>query len=363
MFYGQSTDGVAIESAIDLTGTITFYDGKTVFCVLNANLQQGSNSCPATSGIFPVGTATVTAVYSGDSVHSPSTSNGIVVTVNQDTTATTLTSSLNPATVGQAVTFTAVVAGNYAIPNGSVVFTDNGALLATVPLDATGTATYTTSTLAIGTHPIAAVYLGAPNFQAAAAATLSQVIAAPLTAVQSTITLTSNINPSALQQAVTLTATVSAGSATPSGTVNFYDGTTLLGTASLSGTPAVATLTTATLTAGSHALTATFSGTPGSSGFGTLPTPLPPKPVTPKPAATAGFSVSAGGKPSAAVRCGSAGCGSGSRSGGETERGGGDCADHGEHLVGLHAGGDGSGDRGARACGLYADGHAGDDVG
>ena len=179
MFYGQTLDGVAIESEADLTGSIIFYSGASIFCTLNANLQQGSNACPPNSGIFPAGTTTVDATYTGDSTHTPATSNSIVVTVLLDTTTATLVSSLNPATFGQAVTFTASVQGNYAVGAGSVVFRDGAATLATVALDATGAATFTTNSLAVGTHPISVFYAGNSNFSPATSATFNQVILPP----------------------------------------------------------------------------------------------------------------------------------------------------------------------------------------
>src|SRR5262249_57407191 len=65
-------------------------------------------------------------------------------------------------------------------------------------------------------------------------------------------------------QSETFTATVTTlGGAAPTaadGTVSFYDGTTLLGTATLSGSPATATWTTTALALGPHTITARYSG-------------------------------------------------------------------------------------------------------
>ena len=66
-------------------------------------------------------------------------------------------------------------------------------------------------------------------------------------------------------QTVTLTATVTtpAGDPTPTssdGTVTFYDGATLLGSANLSGSTGIATLSTAALALGAHSITASYSG-------------------------------------------------------------------------------------------------------
>src|SRR5262249_2387858 len=72
-------------------------------------------------------------------------------------TTTTLSSSLNPAQIGQGVTFTATVSGTS--PTGSVDFKDGSALLATVSM--TGNqASYTTSSLTAGSHSITASYSG-----------------------------------------------------------------------------------------------------------------------------------------------------------------------------------------------------------
>lgn len=73
------------------------------------------------------------------------------------TTQTTLVSSLNPSTAGQAVTFTATVSG--VSPTGTVTFYDGVVSLGTVPL-AAGSASLTTSSLTSGTHDISAVYGG-----------------------------------------------------------------------------------------------------------------------------------------------------------------------------------------------------------
>ena len=76
---------------------------------------------------------------------------------------TSLTSSINPSTVGASVSFTATVT-SAAVPvtSGSVQFSDGATPLGSrVPVAGDGTATLTTSSLAIGTHPIRADYSGA----------------------------------------------------------------------------------------------------------------------------------------------------------------------------------------------------------
>src|SRR5205807_1299552 len=76
----------------------------------------------------------------------------------------------------------------------------------------------------------------------------------------SATTLISSLNPSALGQAVTFTATVKpvSGTVTPTGTVTFQDAATTLGTGTLSG--GTATFTTSGLGTGAHSITAIYGG-------------------------------------------------------------------------------------------------------
>ena len=74
-----------------------------------------------------------------------------------------------------------------------------------------------------------------------------------------TVKLVSDFVSPPVGTSVLLTATLSASSGTPSGTVTFYDGTTLLGTATVSA--GVATLTTTSLPTGSNSVTAVYAGT------------------------------------------------------------------------------------------------------
>src|SRR5262249_25123384 len=85
-----------------------------------------------------------------------------------------------------------------------------------------------------------------------------------LNAAPTTTTLASSANPSVSGQSVTFTATVSpAGATSPTGTVQFFDSSTLLGTGPLStasATTATATFTTTTLAVGTHSITAVYGG-------------------------------------------------------------------------------------------------------
>ncbi len=77
--------------------------------------------------------------------------------------------------------------------------------------------------------------------------------------IQPTSTAVSLLNPAQYGQTVTLTATViPQTSGTPTGSVTFYDGATMIGTQGLSG--GAAQLSTSSFTAGSHSITVVYSG-------------------------------------------------------------------------------------------------------
>lgn len=79
----------------------------------------------------------------------------------QNNTTTMLTSSANPSQFGQPVTITATVTNGATVtPTGKVTFLDNGAAIGSAPLDGTGAAVFTTSTLTTGSHSLTASYEG-----------------------------------------------------------------------------------------------------------------------------------------------------------------------------------------------------------
>ena len=72
------------------------------------------------------------------------------------------------------------------------------------------------------------------------------------------VTLTTSPNPAFLANPVTFTATIASFSTMPTGIVVFYDGSTQIGTGTV--TAGVATFTTSALTVGPHSITAAYSG-------------------------------------------------------------------------------------------------------
>jgi hypothetical protein len=206
-----------------------------------------------TTSTLALGTHSITAVYGGTTSFNGSTSHAVSQVVAQFTSTTTLTSSVNPSVPGQSVTFTATVTASSGTATGTVTFNDGSTAIGTGTIGTGGVATFATTTLALGNHPITAVYGGSAAFSGSTSSVVNQVVAL----VSSSTTLTSSVNPSAPGQAVTFTATVTS-TGTPAGTVTFNDGSTAIGTGTLAA--GVATLTTSTLALGSHPITAVYGG-------------------------------------------------------------------------------------------------------
>jgi hypothetical protein len=173
-------------------------------------------------------------------------------TVSLASTATAVLSSAGRATTGQPVTFTAVVTGDS--PTGSVQFL-NGAASLGAPAALTGNiSTFTTSTLTVGTHSITAAYKGDAFNSPSNSPALSEFVSAN---VPTTTTLVASADPILVGQSVTFTATVTGSGAT--GTIQFLDGATSLGSP-IALTSGTAALTTSGLTIGTHPITAAYLG-------------------------------------------------------------------------------------------------------
>src|SRR3989442_619450 len=261
--FGQSTTFTATVAVVapgagSPAGIVNFLDGATV-------IGSGTLSASApftatfTTSTLAVGAHSITASYAGNSNFNTSTSAVLTQTVNKANTTTTVASSANPSVFGQSVTFTAtvaVVAPGAGSPSGTVTFLDGATTLGTGALSG-GTATFTTSALAVGSHSITAFYGGVTHLYPSIHLRLIHMV----NQTNTTTTVASSANPSVFGQSVTFTATVAPvapGAGTPSGVVTFLDGATTLGTGTLSG--GTATFTTSTLAVGPHSITASYGG-------------------------------------------------------------------------------------------------------
>ena len=252
------------------TGLVSFFVDGSASATATGTLNASGQATFSTSSLSASTTPhTIGANYAGDGNYAPSSAATISQPVNLASTATTLSPSVASSVVGQSVTLTATVTvtpPGAGTPAPNVTFADNGAPLATVQAwtNPSGgfTATYTTSTLALGSHGLSAVYGGDGSFASSTSAPQTFVVKAAPTS----LALTSAPNPSMHGQAVTFTATLSVpppGAGTPVGNVSFFvDGSpTAAATAALSG--GQATFATSSLSTSTHSIAASFSSTDG----------------------------------------------------------------------------------------------------
>lgn len=205
MYYGQTWNGTWQITDTDggpLPGNFELYDLYNGVSTQLCNVPNGGVACPPAVGVTQgtsVGINVLTGAYSGDSTHTPSTSSPVTITVLQDTTGSAaLVGSPNPSPAGQPVTFTATLVGNFAAPTGTVTFSQLGVA---APLGSgtltpgsgfTSTATFTTSSLPIGSDSITASYAGNADFAGATFPTIVEVITASL---NGTFTVATTPNP------------------------------------------------------------------------------------------------------------------------------------------------------------------------
>ncbi len=233
----------------DLQGQIRFFDGSQL---LGTATLDGTGLATLSPSGLALGRHQLTAVYSGDANHMDSTSPVLPELVVQSA-ALTLSSSVNPSVSGQNVIFTGRVAGN-PVPAGSLRFSDNNTLLATVPLGADGSASFATSTLNVGTHTIAVAYSGDDHFSTAEAQ-LRQVVLNATTAV----TLSADSNPAVYGQPLHLLVSVSSNGGTATGVTNLTEAGNVIGSVKLDAS-GKASFTTSTLAPGEHTIIAVYTG-------------------------------------------------------------------------------------------------------
>lgn len=280
--FGQSVSlniTVATTTVVNGTqpsGTLTFTGaGSTT----TAPVSGGSAN--VTLNNLGVGTWTIGTTYSGDTNYSPSTGNTVTVTVTQATASLSTNLSATAFTTGSISTLTVTVTlpGTAVVPTGST-------FIATIPgvTGATYTGIFTVNVggnTGTGSVTIPAPPLGTYTMQVTCGANVNFTCTPNTLSISSTAigtgstgttptTTTLAITPAmpAIGQAITMTATVSAAAAAVAanpiaGTIAFYDGTTLIGSGTIStvGSNGVATATyTFTGKVLTHSLTAVYSG-------------------------------------------------------------------------------------------------------
>jgi hypothetical protein len=177
--FGQSVTFTAkVTSATPgtITGTVTFKSGGTQ--IGSPQALSGGKVTFSTSALT-VGAHSITATYNGSTNYNTNVSPALTQTVNKAATSTTLTSSQNSSMLGMPVAFTvtvATLAPGSGTPTGSITLKDGSTSLQTMSLSSSGKATFVTSFVAPGSHPMTAVYLGSANNLGSTSAVLTQAV-------------------------------------------------------------------------------------------------------------------------------------------------------------------------------------------
>ena len=178
--YGQFVMFTATVSAVSPgstavaypTGTVIFYDGGTSIGTGTLSVVSGQDEATISTSALSAATHSITAAYtSGDgSFNASATSTAINQVVNKDSSTASVSASPSSANLGQTVTFTATVTANSpgsGTPTGTVDFYDTTTSTDLTPGGvslSSGTAAFSTTSLAAGPHTIKATYSGDPNF-------------------------------------------------------------------------------------------------------------------------------------------------------------------------------------------------------
>jgi hypothetical protein len=176
--YGQKatwTATVITTGSVTPTGKVRFtwqYFTET-FTIGSAALNS-SGVATLTRSNLNADTYPLTAVYAGDAANLGSTSAVLNQVVLETTSTATLTSSPNPSTQGQAVTFTAKISSPTVIPTGPVTFTSGKTVLGTAQLSG-GKAKLVISSLAVGSTKVTATYYGDSNIAKSSASVVQTV--------------------------------------------------------------------------------------------------------------------------------------------------------------------------------------------
>ncbi|MBE7159192.1 MAG: Ig-like domain repeat protein, partial [Rhodospirillales bacterium] len=237
-------------NGIPPTGTMYLLDGSAVIA---SQPVSGTGNVSFSVNSPAVGPHTLTSRYSGDANNAATDSAAVALRVQQAPTSTKLTASANPLTQGQVLMLSANVASDSPAPGGTISFFDGSALLGSVAVGSTGSASFSTSHLATGVHQLTASYAGDTDHAHSASVTLPELVVQALS-----LTASSDVNPSVSGQTVMLRGRLS-GSPAPTGTLSIRDGNVLLTTVPLDGTGA-ANFSTAALAVGSHVLVIGYSG-------------------------------------------------------------------------------------------------------
>lgn len=242
--YGTGAVTATLQTTTAATGAVTFLDVSGASPVTLGSIGLSANAATESLTSLSAGSHTLIATYAGDATHQAATSAAATI----DIRPAALIASANPVTMSYGAplptTLTGSVSGLLAQDAGRV---------------AVNFSTNATVASAPGSYPITASLTGASaaNYQLSLAADSGQltIARAPVT-----VSLTALANAFAVGAPESFTAQViSTTSGTPTGSATLFDGSTALQTSAIS-PGGIAVFTTNSLAAGTHTLTASYTG-------------------------------------------------------------------------------------------------------
>ena len=250
------------------SGNVTF-SANTGCSPIAVTLVNGNWQAQCNTRALLGGADTVTASYANDTNFTVATSPSVSYSVPKNGPTLTVTSP-GPSIVNGSVMITATLGGIGLTPvtpgtsgTGTISFSANTGCATQSVANVGGNwqATCTTSALMAGSDTVTATYSGDSNFLGTSGSVSQSVALASSTTLALTGTTTAAVNAS-VSYTATLTGTFAP--IAPGGTINFYDGATQICSQGVSGTvsPFIAHCTGsfASLTGGSHTITASYSG-------------------------------------------------------------------------------------------------------
>ncbi len=250
-------------------GTVTFaVDGTPITPPSAVTTATGVATATAPPAGLTVGPHTITAVFTSNSAFtasslnfSNSTATSIQLVVGKGGETATMSVTSTPYVYNTANTATLTLNVVSGTPTGTVQFSIDGVISGSPVNLASNAATITLPSLAVGSHTVSAAYSGDSNFSAISATAIPFTITKANTATVLTL-VSPTPAPTGTGVSMTFSAVVSNASAgssgTPTGSVQFLDGSTVLNTVALTGN--AATLTTSFSTPTTHAVTAVYLG-------------------------------------------------------------------------------------------------------